>query len=344
MTSFTPTGSDRIKTLFAALLPDNLDHVYLPVDLPGAVSRFLDQVRPRLLIIMETEIWPNLLFAAGKRRIPVMIANARISKRSFGRYRRLRPIFRQALLEVSRMAAQTEMDAQRLREIGAEAERVEVCGNLKFDVRPPEQLFEKSRRLRETWGADRPVLVVGSSHEGDEVPALTAFKGVLKSFPLALLVLVPRRPERFQRAAQLAASAGLSVILFSEGVDGATKAQCLVVDAMGELWQFYAACDVAFVGGSLHPHGGHNLLEPAALGLPVLIGPHTFNFTEIAGQLLSCGGGLQVSDAASLERAATELLGDAALRRRMGDAGLALVRGGQGALARTLQITAELID
>ena len=340
VTTFTPAGSERVRSLFG----HDIDHAYSPLDLPGAVGRFLDQLRPRLLVIMETEIWPHLFRAAGKRGIPILLANGRISDRSFPRYRRFRALIRPALREVSRIAAQSAVDADRFREIGAAASRVEVSGNLKFDVSPPPQLAERAARMRAAWGPDRPVFLVGSSHEGDEVPALGAFAGILRQFPRALLVLVPRRPERFQRAAQLAQASGLRVQMLSAGLDGAADSQCLVVDAMGELWLFYAACDVAFVGGSLQMHGGHNMLEPAALGIPVVIGPHTFNFAEISARLLESGGALRVGDAQSLERAVIDLLGDPALRRRTGDAGLALVRSGQGALARTLRVASELLD
>ena len=339
VTSFTPAGSDRIRTLFA----NEVSHLYLPLDLPGAVRRFCRHVQPRLVIIMETEIWPNLYFAAAGQGIPVMMANARISESSIRAYRRIRRLTRVALAQVARIAAQSESDASRLREIGARADQVEVAGNLKFDISLPDDLRKNGQSLRSELGAQRPVFLAGSTHEGEELPVLDAFLGVLGSFPKALLVLAPRHTERFEPAARRACAAGLAVQLYSENKACDAATQCLVVDAMGALMRFYAACDVAFVGGSLDKTGGHNVLEPAALSVPVLVGPHTFNFADITAQLLASGGAQCVDDAAGLERAATRLLGDANLRQQMGAAGMALVGSGQGALSRTLEMVTELL-
>jgi 3-deoxy-D-manno-octulosonic-acid transferase len=339
LTTLTPAGSARVRALFG----DSVFHVYAPLDLPGAVRRFFEHVRPRLLIIMETEIWPNLYHEAAARGIPILIANARISQRSIGGYRRIRKLVAAVLGQVSRIAAQSEADAQRLVEIGADPARLTVTGNLKFDVRLPPGQAEAGQAIRRAWGAQRPVLLAGSTHEGDELPLLEAFSRLLETCPDALLVLAPRRPERFGRAAQLARNAGLSVSLRSAGHTVAAGTQCLVVDSMGELQTFYAACDVAFVGGSLEPHGGHNVLEAAALSRPVLVGPHTFNFEEITRRLVAEGAALRVGDAGQLHAALLQLFGDAELRDRMGRAGQGLVRSGQGALDRTLALVGELL-
>ncbi|NNJ66109.1 MAG: 3-deoxy-D-manno-octulosonic acid transferase [Xanthomonadales bacterium] len=333
MTAFTPTGSERIRTLFG----DTVAHRYSPLDLPGTVRRFLDRVQPRLLIVMETEIWPNLYHEAASRGIPILIANARISDRSLPRYRRFRRLTAETLGLAARIAAQSERDATRLEELGARPERLVVTGNLKFDVRLPPGLVDQGESLRLAWGTSRPVFLAGSTHEGDEEAVLRAFAGVLASSPKALLVLVPRHPERFGRAESLARSAGLSVSLRSTGIACSEEQQCLLVDTMGELLNFYAACDVAFVGGSFEPIGGHNVLEPAALAKPVLVGPHTFNFQDITEQLIDCGAAQRADDAAALESALVGLFGDPERRDRMGRAGQALVKSGQGALDRTLE-------
>lgn len=339
LTTFTPTGSDRIQSLFR----DEVFHVYLPLDLPGAVKRFFDRVQPAALVIMETEIWPNLYFAAKRRGIPVIIANARISKRSLPGYRRFKRMTGAALSQISCIAAQSKLDAARLIEIGADKTRLEVTGNLKFDVELPPGLLQRGAAIRQAWGSKRPVLLAGSTHEGDETPLLEAFKQLLKQFPEALLVLAPRHPERFSRAAQLARAGGLTVCLHSERIDCPPSAQCFIVDAMGELLPYYAACDVAFVGGSLAAIGGHNALEPAALARPVLLGPHTFNFEDITDQLLHTGAALRVNNAQELAEVTTRLFRRPDLRDQMGRAGLDLVHSGQGALARTLEIVQQSI-
>ena len=339
LTTLTPAGSARVRALFG----DSVFHVYAPLDLPWVVRRFFDRVRPRLLIIMETELWPNLYHEAAARGIPILIANARISSRSLGRYRRLRRLTAAVLGQVSRIAAQSERDAARLLELGADPARVTVTGNLKFDVRLPAGLVDEGEAIRRSWGAQRPVLLGGSTHEGDEAPLLQAFARLLESFPDALLVLAPRRPERFGRAAQLARGAGLVVAMRSEGLALPAGTQCLVVDSMGELQTYYAACDLAFVGGSLEAHGGHNVLEAAALGRPVLVGPHTFNFEEITRQLVAQGGALRVNGSDDLHAELQKLFRDADLRDRMGQAGLQLVQSGQGAVDRTVALAAELL-
>ena len=334
LTTLTPTGSARVRELFG----DAVFHVYIPLDLPGAVRRFLDRVRPRLLVIMETEIWPNLYHQAAARGIPILIVNARISEHSFGAYRRLRRLTGAVLRKTSGIGAQSALDRQRLLEVGARDGQITVTGNMKFDVRVPPSLTEQGEALRLAWGTQRRVLVAGSTHEGDERALLAAFNRLLVTFPDALLVLVPRHPERFARAAQLARQSGLTVSLRSAGISCPVGTQCFVVDAMGELLRYYAAADVAFVGGSLEPIGGHNVLEPAALSKPVLFGPHTANFADITRQLLESEAAFRVADAEQLEAAVRRLFSAPDLRDRMGRAGLELVKSGQGAVARTLEM------
>ena len=339
LTTLTPTGSARIHDLFG----EAVFHVYAPLDLPGAVRRFLDRLRPRLLIIMETEIWPNLYHAAADRGIPIVIVNARISEHSIGGYRRLRRLTRSTLQKVSQIGAQSPLDRERLLEIGAQASQISVTGNMKFDARMPPSLTEQGEAIHMAWGAQRLVLAAGSTHEGDERALLTAFTRLLPAFPDALLVMVPRHPERFARAAQLARQAGLTVSLRSAGISCPAGTQCFVVDSMGELLRFYAACDVAFVGGSLDPIGGHNVLEPAALSRPVVVGPHTQNFADITEQLLGCGAALRVADAHELETGLRRLFNDPEQRDRMGRAGFELVRSGEGAVGRTIELIEALL-
>lgn len=339
VTTLTPTGSDRVRALFS----DTVFHAYAPLDLPGAVRRFFHRTRPRLLIIMETEIWPNLLFEAASRGIPVLIANARISENSIGAYRRLVQFVGPALRSVTRIGAQSRLDADRLIELGAQTGRLSVTGNLKFDVDLPLGLVEQAEPIRLAWGTDRLVLLAGSTHEADETAVFEAFRPLLADYPKALLVLVPRHPERFRRAAQLAAAAGLSVSLRSEGISCPRSTQCFVIDSMGELMRYYAACDVAFVGGSMDRIGGQNVLEPAALGKPVIVGPHTFNFKDITEQLIDGGAAFRVQDAGELGNAVNRLFGNPELRDRMGRAGKNLVKSGQGALQRTLELVDDVL-
>lgn len=334
LTTFTPTGSARVRERFG----DDVFHVYSPLDLPGSVRRFFNRLRPGLAVIMETEIWPNLYHEMARRGIPSLLANARISDHSFDRYRYFSRLAGPALAGVSRIGAQSETDADRLRTIGAPADRLSVTGNLKFDIELPGGLQADGAAIRASWGDTRPVLVAGSTHEAEEAPLFDAFTRLLADLPDALLVLVPRHPERFDRAARAAADAGLRTARRSGHQNCPAGVQCYVIDAMGELLRYYAACDVAFVGGSLEPVGGHNVLEPAALARPVVVGPHTFNFADITRSLLDAGAAAQVADAGELAAVLGDLFGNPEQRGRMGEAGARLVKQGQGAVNRTLAL------
>ncbi len=332
VTGFTPTGSARIQEVLA----DTVFHIYAPLDLPGAVKRFYTHLKPRMLIIMETEIWPNLYRRAEQLGIPVVIANARVSEKSLKGYQMLPRLSAKVLGSVAWAAAQSETDAARLIQCGVDASRVDVTGSLKFDIRVPASLLEEGEIIRLGWGFSRPVLLAASTHEGDDEPILEAFVEILKNHSNALLVLVPRHPERFGRAAQLAKNQGLTIQLRSETEICEPQTNCFVVDAMGELLRYCAAADVAFVGGSFAPLGGHNVLEPAALGKPVIFGPHMFNFAEISSRLIQRGAAMEVADAEQLAAAVSALFFDPNRCDQMGTAGLRLVSEGRGALSRTL--------
>lgn len=336
VTTVTPTGTARVQQLFG----DGVFHVYLPYDLPYAVNRFLRGVRPRLALIVETEIWPNLYFACRRRGVPLMIVNARLSERSLRGYRPrpLRGMVRAALGCVDLVVAQSRADAARYRLIGAAAERVMVGGNLKYDMPVPQEALADGARLREHWGARRPVWIAASTHEGEEQSVLEAHLAVLKRLPDALLLIAPRHPERFRPVEHAVRSLGFAA--GSYGADGmpAPSNQVFVIDAMGQLMPFYAAAGLAFVGGSLVPIGGHNVLEPAALGTPVLVGPHTFNFEEITTSLIEDGGALRVPDSSALGEAVLRLLRDDAQRRAMGQAAQQVFERERGAVGRLMRL------
>jgi len=336
VTTVTPTGSERVRQLFG----DSVYHVYLPYDLPFAVSRFMQQVRQRLAIIVETEIWPNLYFACKKRGIPLMIVNARLSERSLRGYRPLQGLVRSALGCVRQIAAQSRTDAARYRLLGVEPARIVVSGNLKFDMPVPYAAVQAGEELRRKWGHLRPVWIAGSTHEGEELPVLEAHLQVLKRLPDALLLIAPRHPERFRLVESSVRSLGFSMATRSADRVPSAAHQVFVIDAMGELMQFYAAADLAFVGGSLVPIGGHNVLEPAALSRPVLVGPHTFNFEEITLTLIGEGAAVRLADASELGTAVLQLLRDAERRKSMGMHARVVFDSERGAVQRVM----ELID
>ncbi|PAU60792.1 3-deoxy-D-manno-octulosonic acid transferase [Pseudomonas sp. PIC25] len=333
VTCMTPTGSERIRALFG----DSVRHCYLPYDLPWAAARFLDRVQPRLAVIMETELWPNHIHACARRDIPVALANARLSERSARGYARFAKLTAPMLAEMSWLAVQTEAEAERFRRLGARAETVSVTGSIKFDLTIDPALLERAALLREQWGLNgRPAWIAASTHAGEDEVVLAAHRQVLQRHPEALLILVPRHPERFNGVFELCRREGFATERRSTGVAVTGQTQVLVGDTMGELLFLYALADQAFVGGSLVPNGGHNLLEPAALGKPVLSGPHLFNFLDIAAQLRDAGALCETDDAPALAETLLQLWDEPACAERMRAAGLAVLQNNQGALQRLL--------
>lgn len=319
---------------------------YLPMDFGFAIRAYQNALRPRLLILAEAEFWPNLLHLSRKRRVRVAIVNARISDRSLPGYRRFRWFFRRVLSEVDLFLAQTDVDAQRLRDIGAATSRVQVSGNLKFDVRAyaGSPLAEE---LRNALSQDSPVIVCGSTAEGEEELLLAAFQEVRRPFPSAVLVLAPRHPERFDKVAGLVTALGIRLLrrsAWTTGTAGTPVSGCVfLLDSVGELASVYALASVAFVGGSLIPGvGGHNILEPAQHGVPVLTGPNTDNFREIV-RIFERGGGITVVMPASLSGELGRLLGDRDERARLGQRARELFLENTGATARTLRALEPLL-
>ena len=342
VTCMTPTGSERIQALFAN--EPRIQHCYLPYDLPCAAKRFLDRVQPKLAVIMETELWPNHIHQCAQRGIPVALANARLSERSAKGYGRFRKLTEPMLAEMSLFAVQTEAEAERFRDLGARAETVEVTGSIKFDLTIDPQLLLRATALRTQWQAqERPVWIAASTHDGEDEVVLAAHRQLLASHPDALLILVPRHPERFNAVFELCRQQAFTTVRRSSGEPVTPGTPVLLGDTMGELLFLYALADSAFVGGSLVPNGGHNLLEPAALAKPVLSGPHVFNFHEIAAQLRSAGALQEVEDAEGLALAVQRLLELPRDAKRMAEAGLNVMRSNQGALQRLLDGLGRLV-
>lgn len=345
ITCMTPTGSERIQAMFAG--PEyagRVQHCYLPYDLPWAAARFLERAQPRLAVVMETELWPNHIHQCARRGIPVALANARLSERSARGYARFAKLTAPMLAELSLIAVQTAAEAERFRSLGARPECVEVTGSIKFDLTIDPALPVRASELREQWGASsRPVWIAASTHAGEDEIVLAAHRLLLERRPDALLILVPRHPERFAAVFELCQRQGFATRRRSSGAALLAGDQVLLGDTMGELLFLYALADLAFVGGSLVGNGGHNLLEPAALGKPVLSGPHLFNFLEIAAQLREAGALLEVADADDLAQRVDLLWREPAEAQRMREAGLAVMQANQGALARLLAGLARLL-
>lgn len=339
VTTITPTGSDRVRALWG----DRVEHVYLPYDLTGAVERFLARFRPRVALIVETELWPNLLFACRDHGVPAYLVNARLSERSLRGYRPLRALVSRALRTFRRVLAQSEGDAARFVRLGAREDAVEVCGNLKFDTRIDPDIVGFAREFRARMG-ERPVWIAASTHPDEEAAVLAIDRHLRARWPTLLTLWAPRHPERFRGVAQQAIDAGLTVATRRlTGLPDEGDA-LFVVDTLGELTRFYACADVAFVGGSLQPIGGHNLLEPAAVGTAMVTGPHLHNFSDIAARLRQAGA-LRIGESAEAVTADIEaLLADPAQRRTMAQSASALLEEGRGALRRTLDTIAADLD
>jgi 3-deoxy-D-manno-octulosonic-acid transferase len=337
VTTATPAGRARA----AALIEGSADIRFLPYDTPGSVRRFLKRIRPRAAIIMETELWPNLLRECERDGVPVLLASARLSAKSITQYRRFGSLFAGVFGKNLLVAAQSAEDAERFRSIGAAAERTVVVGNVKFDVGVDAGITQAGKALRVAYAGTRPVWIAGSTHAGEEEQLLDAHALLLASIPNAVLLLVPRHKDRFAAVAELLARRGVKFARRSGKASGAearlpSDAPVLLVDTVGELATLYASADVAFVGGSLVPTGGHNLLEPAALGLPVLTGPSYFNGKEIAQLLLARGAALEVKSAVDLAAVLQRLLADPATSKQIGSIGREIIAANRGSVAKLL--------
>ena len=336
LTHMTPTGRATSKILFGKLGP-GVERVYLPYDTPWAVKAFLRHFKPALGLVMETELWPNLVAACRDIDVPLLLVNARLSEKSAARYARFPLLTRTALRQISAIAAIGTEDARRLMRLGAP--EVAVFGNMKFDIEPPAKQLEIGAEFRRRIG-ERPVFLCASTREGEEALILDEWLKVSHG-RTALLVIVPRHPQRFDAVAQLVEARGLKLQRRSDDQPVALDTQVWLGDSMGELFAYYAAASVngvAFVGGSLLDFGSQNLIEPCTVGVPVLIGPSTFNFAAAARNALDAGAARQCADAAALAAAAQQLLGDAPARQRMGAAGRAFTAQHRGATQRTLAL------
>lgn len=337
ITTMTPTGSERVRAIWG----DTVSHVYAPYDYPGAIARFLRHWQPCALVVMETELWPNTLAAAKRKGLPVLLANARLSERSAQGYARAGALTREMLLSLSMVAAQDAATAARFQALGLPAERIVVTGSLKFDL----TISAAQTALADAWRLQaglqaRPIWVAASTHAGEDAFMLAAHAALREKQPDALLILVPRHPERFDSVAQQIQAAGMTCVRRSMQAPVQPDTAVWLGDSMGELLSWLALAQAAFVGGSLVPTGGHNALEPIALGVPTLTGPHDFNFASINAELRAAGALVTVSDAASLALALNTLLGDAALAQQHRDAGMRVLAANRGAVARQLSLLA----
>jgi len=339
LTHMTPTGRATGRSLFGT--NPRVLQSYLPYDTGWMVGRFLRYFKPRLCVLMETEVWPNVMAQCARHRVPVALVNARLSARSLAKAQRLPGLFTQAAAAMSCVAAQTEDDAQRIRMLGAP--HVAVTGSVKFDILPPPSQLQTGASLREQMGA-RPVLLCANTRDGEEALILDAFCALpQRDF---LLLIVPRHPQRFDEVAMLIEARGLHQARRSALGETMPSDDVGVVlgDSMGEMFAYYAACDVAFVGGNLLPLGGHNLIEACAVGKPVLVGPHTFNFADAADKAIEAGAALRVADASELMQQACLLLQDDTRRQTMGDNALRFAGAHRGATLRTMALLQPLIQ
>jgi 3-deoxy-D-manno-octulosonic-acid transferase len=329
LTHTTPTGRAASEQLYG----DKVLRVYLPYDYPFAVHRFLQHFRPRVGVLMETEIWFNLIHACKRSSIPLLLLNARLSERSAQRYARFPRLARAGLHELHLIAAQTEEDATRLASLGNLA--VPVMGNLKFDIEPPQAMLELGKEFRHRFGETRRIFLAASTREGEEALLLDALKQA--KVDGLLVVIVPRHPQRFEQVAELVSQHGLRMQLRSGFKSVTPQTQVVLGDSMGEMFAYYAACDIAYIGGSLLPFGGQNLIEACAVGKPVLLGPHTYNFTQASEQAVECGAALRITDANELVQQLNLLFADMERRRQMGDNGRQFVDASRGATATAMK-------
>lgn len=330
LTHMTPTGRETGRQLFG----DRVLQCYLPYDFPFAVKRFLRHFKPEIGLLMETEIWFNLVQACKKNSVPLLLVNARMSEKSATKYARFKTLSRDSLQALTAIAAQTEADARRLAELGAPS--VKITGNLKFDVAVPQSAIDLGKKLRAQFGAERPVFLAASTREGEEALIMEALAKI--DIPDLLIVIVPRHPQRFDQVAAMLTQRGIRFQRRSDRQPVTPDTQVVLGDSMGEMFAYYAACDVAFIGGSLLPLGGQNLIEAAAMGKPVLIGPHTFNFAEVSELAVQAGAALRVANVEGLALTVGDLLKAPERIKAMSVAALAFSDRHRGATERLMAL------
>jgi len=346
ITTTTPTGSDQIKRIYAKdLAAGRIVHLYLPYDLPWLMTRLLKKIQPSLCIIMETELWPNIIRSCNKQQVPVILANARLSEKSAKGYAKFPKLTQPMLQGLDLIAAQHRNDAQRFIDLGIDEHKVDVTGSIKFDISVPEQVLEQGQALKTLWGQTRPVLVLASSHEGEDDLILNSYQQLLAEFPDLLLVIVPRHPERFDEVAALVLDRELHLVRRSESFDKGNlqvnpMTQVYLADTMGEMLLLLASADLAIMGGSFIEHGGHNPLEACALSKAVIMGPSDYNFAAITQQLIQQGA-MQQASAEQLTICIRQLLERPEMRTEMGKNGIRVVAENQGAVKHLTELVSE---
>ncbi|RRC97278.1 3-deoxy-D-manno-octulosonic acid transferase [Amphritea balenae] len=338
ITSMTPTGSARVLAQFGA----RVQHCYCPYDLPDALSRFHQRIQPRSCVIVETELWPNLIHSCKRRDIPVSVINARLSSRSARGYGKVSWLSRPMLQNISRIAVQNSDDGERFIELGLGAEKLEVTGSIKFDISVPADNDERISELREAWGCERPVLIGASTHDNEDQQLLEIYTNLQSRYNNLLLILVPRHPERFAEVYDQSVKAGWHTCRRSLGQLPTHDCQVYIGDTMGDLMLLYGAADIVFVGGSLIERGGHNPLEPAVLSKPVLMGANYFNFNQIVSHMEQELALQTVADKRELQRAVAELIEHPEQARAMGMRGRQCIDANRGALEKQLQLVKQL--
>jgi 3-deoxy-D-manno-octulosonic-acid transferase len=340
ITTTTPTGSARVN----AVLKGNVEHVYLPYDLPDAVSRFMRCFKPRLAVIMETEIWPNLYASCGKNDIPLYVINARLSEKSARGYQKIAQLVRPALAQVKLFAAQTQDDANRFVVIGANAEKVVTVGNIKFDVLIPQEIIDQGLALKNVLFADRFTWICASTHKGEEKLCLEIYQALKQAIPELILLIAPRHPERFSDVRLICEQQKLNVVVRTSGACCNADTDVYLIDTLGELKMFYAASDIAFIGGSLVPVGGHNVLEAAAIGTPAVFGPYMNNFKHIAKEIIQQEAAVQAQNPEQVRDAILSLYQDQNYRESLGRKGKAFIEQNRGAIGRVFKLLEQEIQ
>ena len=340
LTTMTSTGARIVEQQFG----DSVCHLFVPYDLPGAIRRFIHCIKPELLIVIETEVWPNMFYYCRQNNVPVVIANARLSRKSFRGYKYISTFTRGVLSNVSMIIARSQADADYFTRLGVDEACIKVSGNLKFDMELPENIKQQADILRRELQLDRPVWIAASTHKSEEEKLLAAFKKITDAYPDCLLIIAPRHPVRTDTIVNLVNISGFTVMRKSQDAVLSDDIQVYILDTLGELMLYYALADLAFVGGSLVPTGGHNVLEPASLGIPVITGPHNFNFLEICELLEKAGALRVVYNSDQLVNQVNLLLGDAELRHNSGSKGRELVEANRGSACRAMHYLEDFLD